>query len=229
MYAKLLRSVSRWRRPAAAQYLTSTRPVSTNFGWDRGTPVDRYYLRQFFGEHTALIGGNVLEVGDSRYTREFSSGRLQSIDVLQPPPGGEGATVVGDLTDKATLPANAFDCFLCAQTFQYTFDISKAIEGAHHLLRPGGTLLATVPGISQISRQDASAYGEYWRFTTSSMERLCREAFGADVSVGAKGNVLAATALLQGLALEELPDLSLLDDTDLDYQVIVTVVARKER
>ena len=82
------------------------------------------------------------------------------------------ATVIGDLTDTATLPADAFDCFICAQTFQYTFEICKAVEGAHHLLKPGGVLLATVPGISQISRQDADSFGEYWRFTTDAIGRL---------------------------------------------------------
>lgn len=229
MYAKLLRSLARRRRPSSSLDLTRTRPLSSNFGWDRGTPVDRHYLGQFFHEHSSRISGSVLEVGDRRYTLEFSSGRTEASGVLQFPPGGEDATIVGDLTDKTTLPANAFDCFICPQTLQYTFEVAKAIEGAHHLLKPGGTLLATAPGISQLSRHDADAYGEYWRFTAHSMDRLCREVFGDDVVVGTKGNVLAATALLEGIALEELPDPTLLDERDPDYPVIVTVVARKGR
>jgi SAM-dependent methyltransferase len=228
MLAKLLHHLARRRRPASIHDLTRTSPLSTNFGWDRGTPVDRYYIEQFLREQAPLVRGKVLEVGDASYTRKFSGGRADSMDVLHFAAGNPEATIVGDLTNPSTLPAGAFDCFICAQTLQYTFEIRKAVEGAHHLLRPGGVLLATVPGISQISRQDSAAYGEYWRFTTSSVERLVRSVFGGgNVAVGSRGNVLAATALLQGIALEELPDASLLDRTDPDYQVIVTAVARK--
>lgn len=227
MLAKLLHHLARRRRPAGIQDLTRTSPISSNFGWDRGTPVDRYYIERFFGEQAPLIRGRVLEVGDSSYTTRFSGGHAESVDVLHFPPGTAEATIVGDLTDPSTLPLEAFDCFICAQTLQYTFEIAKAVEGAHRVLKPGGVLLATVPGISQISRKDAAAYGEYWRFTTSSVDRLLRSVFRGEVEVRSRGNVLSATALLQGIALEELPDRSLLDRDDPDYPVIVTAVARK--
>jgi hypothetical protein len=45
--------------------------------------------------------------------------------------------------------------------------------------------------------------------------------------VASLGNVLAATAFLQGLAQEDLPDLSLLDVHDPEYPLIITLVARK--
>ena len=125
------------------------------------------------------------------------------------------------------LPASSFDCFVCAQTFQYTFEIRKAIEGAFHLLKPGGVLLATVPGISQISRYDAERYGEYWRFTTDSLQKLFGPVFGADLEIESFGNVMAATAFLQGIVLEDLPDLSLLDVRDQDYQMLLTIRAAK--
>ncbi len=227
MFAKLLQHLARVRRPATVQDLTRTSPLSANFGWDRGTPVDRYYIERFLAEEAGAIRGAVLEVGDSAYTRKFSAGRAASIGVLHFAPGNPEATIVGDLTKPATLPEGRFDCFICAQTLQYTFEIRDAIAGAHRLLRPGGVLLATVPGISQISRHDSAAYGEFWRFTTASLERLLRSVFGADVTVASHGNVLAAVALLQGIALEELPDRALLDRTDPDYPVIVTAVARK--
>jgi SAM-dependent methyltransferase len=228
MFTKLLRHLARRWRPASIQDLTRTSPISANFGWDRGTPVDRYHIERFLRGQAPVIRGKVLEVGDSTYTRKFSNGRAASIDVLHFTAGHPEATIVGDLTDPATLPVDAFDCFICPQTLQYTYEIQKAVEGAHRLLRPGGTLLATVPGISQISRQDAAAYGEYWRFTTHSMERLFGSVFRGGLDVGSQGNVLSATALLQGIAVEDLPDASLLDRNDPEYQVIVTVAAKKE-
>jgi hypothetical protein len=38
---------------------------------------------------------------------------------------------------------------------------------------------------------------------------------------------MAACAFLQGVAIEDLPDRGLLDENDPDYQLLLTVVARK--
>jgi len=237
MPKELLRVLYRLLRVALqkkiqVQFLDTARtsPVSSCFGFDRGTPVDRYYIENFFRANGRTIRGKVLEVGDSTYGKRFSRGGVESFHVLQHAALGTDPTaIVGDLADVSTLPADAFDCFICAQTFQYTFELSKAVAGAYHLLRPGGVLLATVPGISQISRYDADRYGEYWRFTADSVARLFHPVFDGGVEIAAFGNVLSSTLFLQGIALEELPDVSLLDVHDRDYPMIVTVVARKAR
>ena len=83
------------------------------------------------------------------------------------------------------------------------------------MLRPGGTLLATVPAVSRI----APRYGlttDYWRFTPASCTALFGEAFGAEyVRVRALGNVLTSIAFLTGMACEELSPHEL--DTCDDY------------
>jgi hypothetical protein len=227
MLAKLLKAIVRKRTPVNFLDMSRTVPVDSDFGWDRGTPIDRYYIENFFRKNAHLIRRRVLEVGDSCYSRRFSGGEVESFSVLNVAPDNNAATIVGNLTEKATLPANAFDCFICAQTFQYIFELREAVEGAHYLLKPGGVLLATMPGISQISRRDMQRYGEYWRFTTDSLNRLFSPVFLGGVEVSSYGNVLATTAFLQGVALEDLPDPSLLDKVDAYYQMIITIVARK--
>ena len=225
---RILQVLLRKKTPIQFPDMTRTSPISSCFGWDRGTPIDRFYIEKFFGENGDLISGKVLEVGDCSYSRKFSTSVVESFHVLQHAALGTDANaIIGDLTDRATLPANTFDCFICAQTFQYTFEIQKAAEGAYHLLKPGGILLATVPGISQISRYDADRYGDYWRFTVDSMTRLFQPVFDGGVEVASFGNVLSSTLLLEGVPLEELPDQSLLDVYDRDYPMIITIVARK--
>jgi hypothetical protein len=89
-------------------------------------------------------------------------------------------------------------------------------------LKPGGVVLVTVPGITQIAA--ASEWGRtwYWSFTERSVQRLLGEAFGEDaVMTSVHGNVLAATAQLYGLGAGEL-SAEELASTDPDYQVIIT-------
>jgi SAM-dependent methyltransferase len=225
---RLLQLLLRKKAPVQFHDLTRTAPISSCFGFDRGTPVDRYYIENFFREHGDLIRGRVLEVGDSSYSTKFSRGEVQSFHVLQHEAlGTDPNALVGDLTNLSSLPASHFDCFICAQTFQYTFEIQKAVQGAHHLLKPGGVLLATLPGISQISRYDADRYGDFWRFTVDSVHRLFQPIFGGGVETASQGNVLAAKLLLDGVPLEELPELAVLDVQHRDYPVLVTLVARK--
>ena len=88
--------------------------------------------------------------------------------------------------------------------------------------------MVTVAGISQVSKYDMDRWGDYWRFTAKSALKLFEDVFGnGNVEIVTFGNVLAATALLQGLAVEDLPDQSLLDDVDPDYPVIIGVKAKK--
>ncbi len=227
MLADLIRHLIRKKTPIVFNDLTLNRPISSSFGFDRGTPIDRYYIEKFLAAKADLISGRVLEVGDDTYSRRFGKGKIESYEVLHATSTDSATTIVGDLTDPATLPENEIDCFICTQTFNFIFDVVKAVQGAHALLKPGGVLLATVAGISQISRYDMDRWGDYWRFTTASTRKLFEPVFTGGVEIETFGNVLAATAFLQGAAVEDLPEPSLLDDGDDDYQLIIAIVARK--
>src|SRR4051794_37443694 len=48
-----------------------TAPISTVFGFDRGTPIDRYYIETFLSKNADDIRGRVLEIGDNSYTVRF--------------------------------------------------------------------------------------------------------------------------------------------------------------
>jgi glycosyltransferase involved in cell wall biosynthesis/SAM-dependent methyltransferase len=201
-------------------------PISRDFGFDRGLPVDRYYIEQFLSGHASEIAGRVLEVGDDAYTRKFGGARVTRRDVLHVSAANPRATFVGDVTDPRVLPERTFDCIVFTQTLQLIYDVRAAIVQLHRALAPGGVLLVTAPGISQIDRGE---WGDtwFWSFTPAAMERLFAEVFGRDaVAIQPYGNVFAANAFLQGLAVEEL-HASDLDPIDRAYPVIVAVRARK--
>ena len=204
----------------------STEPVGRLFGRERGTPIDRFYIEGFLERHRSLIRGRVLEVADSTYSRRFGGDRVERFEVLHVTNHAQ-ATIVGDLTNAATLPTGQIDCFICTQTFNFIFDVQAAIRGAYQLLAPGGVLLATMSGISQISIGDATRWGDYWRFTPQSAQRLFGDVFGdQNVLVDFGGNCLSATSFLRGIAMEEL-SVDKLTVKDPEYPMTILVVARK--
>jgi SAM-dependent methyltransferase len=196
------------------------------FGLDRGQAVDRHYIEGFLAAHSTLITGRVLEVADSTYTSRFGHG-VTRVDVLHAVSGNPKATIVGDLQSADTLPEGAFDCILLPQTLQFIVDPAAALAHCRRALAPGGSVLATVPGISQVSRYDMDRWGDYWRFTDRGALEVFSRAFAEDeLAVEAKGNAAAACAFLQGLAVEELPRRTL-DAHHRDYPLVVTVVATR--
>ena len=112
--------------------------------------------------------------------------------------------MLADLTCADHIPSDTFDCVILTQTLHLIYDVRAALKTLYRILKPGGVVLATFPGISQISQDEWGAYW-CWGFTTLSARRLFEEAFpAANVKVEAHGNVLVAMAFLQGLATEEL-------------------------
>jgi len=202
-------------------------PISRAFGYERGRPVDRYYIEQFLASHAADIRGRVLEIGENLYTRQFGGERVAQSDVLNLTPDNPNATIVADLTDAGHLPGGQFDCFIFTQTLQFIYDPRAALSTVARLLKPGGVLLASFPVISQICRYDMDRWGDYWRFTSASVRRLLAEAFPpGGVEVASHGNVLAALCFMHGLAAEELTPAEL-DFHDPDYQIVITARAVK--
>lgn len=228
--AMVYRPVLNWCRQPRRIYWGSLRrlvPVSRRFGFDRGQPIDRYYIESFLQENSADIHGRVMEVGDPGYTKKFGGERVSCSEVLHAVPDNPEATLVGDLATGQGIPKETFDCMILTQTFLFIYNVRAAIVNVYAALKPGGVLLATFPGISQISRYDMERWGDYWRFTTLSARRLFEEVFpAANIEVKSYGNVLVAVAFLHGLASHELESEEL-DHHDPDYQVLLTVRAVK--
>jgi glycosyltransferase involved in cell wall biosynthesis len=206
--------------------LGGIKPVSLDFGFDRGTPIDRYYIEDFLGRHASDIAGRVLEVGDDTYCRRFGGTRVTAQDVLDVNPDNPTATIVGDLSKPCILPEASFDCLVVTQTLHLIYDMQAAVIQMYRALKPGGVILLTVPGISQLDRR-TWANTWFWSLTRWSADRLFSDIFGAaNVDIETHGNVFAATAFLQGLAVEEVTTAKL-DTVDVAYPVIVAVRAQK--
>ncbi|WP_266202598.1 glycosyltransferase [Pontibacter kalidii] len=201
-------------------------PFSTEFGYDRGGPVDRYYIERFLGDQAHDIKGRVLEIGDNSYTLAYGGERVTKSDILHVDESNPSATLVGDISHAPHIPDNSFDCIILTQTLHLIYHFTEALHTCFRILKPGGALLLTVPGITPI---DHGEWKEtwYWSFTDKSMKRLMEETFPGGISeVTPYGNVFTATAFLYGMGLPEVPKTKLMYD-DPHYQVIITVKATK--
>jgi SAM-dependent methyltransferase len=218
----------RRRRPLDLGDLRRTTPVDANWGFERGTPIDRVYVERFVGAHADDIRGRVLEIAAPDYTTRFGEA-VTSVDVLMAEDGNPEATIVADLTDAPQIPDDSFDCAIVTQTLQFVYDVRAALRTLHRVLAPGGVLLATVPGLTKISPHEDAVYGEWWHYTARSLRRLAGEGFGdANVEVASYGNVLAATGFLYGLAASDLEQEEL-DAHDPLFEVVLGLRAAKPR
>lgn len=216
------------RRPLDLGALRRTSPIDANWGYERGTPIDRIFIERFIGMHAADIRGRILEIAAPDYTTRYGRD-VEHVDILMATEGNPEATIVADLVDAPQIPSDAFDCAIVTETLQFVYDVRAALATLHRILAPGGVVLATVPGITKISPPEDAQFGEWWHYTGRSALRLGEEAFGAgNVEVVTYGNVLTAAGFLFGLAAADLraDELALHDPL---YEVVIGIRAVKAR
>lgn len=203
-------------------------PISAACAVDRGTPIDRYYVERWFASMRAHLQGRILLVGDHGKMalggHVDPRGHVRNVST-------DGADVVADLGRLVDEAAGTFDCLVMPHVLQAVFDGGDAVRMSHQLLTPGGMLLATLPGITPHGllgqEREDSLREQCWSFTSHGARQLFEAHFpSANVSISAQGNVLAATALMQGLSASELTT-SELDAEDASYEVVIGVCARR--
>lgn len=201
-------------------------PFDNGFGYERGGPIDRYYIENFLANESSCIAGRVLEIGDNEYTLRYGQKAVTQSDILHVNESNEKATFIGDLTNAPHLPDNTFDCIILTQTLHLIYDYKLALKTCYRILRSGGKLLITSPGITPIDKGEWKDTW-YWSFTDKALQKLLRETFNPeDIEIKTFGNVFTAASFLYGMGLHEVPK-DKLDYTDPQFQVIITVKATK--
>jgi SAM-dependent methyltransferase len=221
------RALNGWRFWPAGILPLPAKPSSRQFAFDRGTPIDRYFIGQFLERNAENIRGRVLEVGDRGYTQKYGGDRVARSDVLHVTSGNPEATIIGDLATGKGLPRGVYDCLVLTQTLHVIYDVHSAVKNIYRMLKPGGVALVTVPGITPVSRYDADRWGDFWRLTPAAAQRLFAESFSPEgIEVEAFGNVRLSAAYLYGLAVEEIPAAALAE-RDPDYPLLICIRAKK--
>lgn len=171
----------------------------TEWGEERGTPVDRWYVASYLQRHADVVRGRVLEVKNDHYGSWLGAAAVEVVDI---DPTNRNATVVGDLCAAGTLEPGRYDAAVVTQTLQFVADPGAAVRNVLRSLRPGGVMLITVPCLSRVCGE-----ADLWRWSPGGFRHLLTSAVGSDVvvdDVSGLGNGLAARAFLFGLAAEDL-------------------------
>lgn len=204
--------------------LKSRSPFSDSFGFDRGTPIDRYYIENFLAKEAGSIRGRVLEIGDNEYTLRFGGKNITQSEILHINDSNPSATIIGDLSDAPQIPDNSFDCIILTQTLHLVYHYHNVLKTCARILKPGGALLLTVPGITPV---DIDEWEFLYSFTKRSVKLMLAEDFSVEnTQITCYGNVLVASAFLYGMSLSELKKEEL-DHNDERFQVIIAAKAVK--
>lgn len=196
-------------------------PISDKFGYDRGTPIDRYYINNFLKENKELISGHCLEIGNNEYTIKYGETRVNKSDVLDIDLNNKMANLHGDLRNLHEIATNTFDTIVLTHTLGVIDDFDSAIKECHRILKPKGKILVTVSAMGVA--QDIKL--SYWRFTETSLGYSFKKYFN-NVKAVSYGNVLSGQAFWVGLSAEELAP-NELDTNDKRFAVIVGLTAEK--
>lgn len=200
-------------------------PASRIWGREYGEAVDRYYIEKFLDDSKELISGDVMEVGDDHYTRQFGGNQVKKGIVLNVEKK-EGAHTCNFETGEGVIDEMG-DVLICTQVLQFIYELKQAVNSVYRILRVGGVALVTVPGIKSLDWPDKVSWGEYWSFTEDSVHRLFAEEFGNEnIEVNTYGNVKTTMAYLYGIPLEEL-SLYDMEFNDKCFPFIITVIAKK--
>lgn len=202
-------------------------PLSDDYGCMKDDSIDRYYMGRFFVNNASDIRGSVLEIGREGYAIRFGETRVKKTETLYL----HDAIYVThentiNLGNADHVPPNTYDCIIVPHKLQYVYEMKEALVTLYRILKPGGVLLATLPGISKKGKDEQSKK-RLWSFTALSARRLFEEVFPVShLTVESFGNVFAAVALMHGLNATDLRPEELVYN-DPQYQILITVRAVK--
>lgn len=203
-------------------------PTCREFGFSRGTPVDRIYVENFLEKNKENIYGRVLEIADSTYTKKYGNYEKGFIPCALHIKGWGENVVQGDLESGEGIEEEAFDAAIITQTLMLIYNLDNVAANIYKMLKHNGCALVTVSGISQISRYDEVNWGSYWGLHKGALINLFGKYFKKEnIEVEVFGNVKTSTALLYGITAQELGE-EAFTYNDPQYPVIIGVKLIKE-
>lgn len=196
------------------------KPFCNEFGFERGTPIDRYYLDKFISSIRHLVKGKVVEIGGALSNREQygfeNTSTYDAVDLLSSP----FVNICGDIHESNLLKPDYYDTILLFNVLEHCHTPQKVVDNIHNWLASSGYCLAIVPNAQRIHNNP----GDYWRILPDGMKTLFQNF--AKVQVTTYGSPTSLIASYMGIAAQELTHDELTEINPL-YPVTTCLVAQK--
>ncbi len=203
---KIRAIINRGLNPRKSYYLAkkNVKPISGKFGFDRGRPIDRFFIENFMEMSKKYVKGRILEITDNNYSLKYGEERVAKVDVLDINPKNKKANIIGDLRNlKAQVKSNTYDTIILTHVLGLIDDIGAVLTECNRILKPGGTLLFTGSSLGPVLENNEV----YWRFTENSVKYIMKRYFKPKkLYVKSYGNALVGQAFFVGMAQEDLTD-----------------------
>jgi len=201
----------------------SLEPISGVFGFDRGKPLDRYYIESFLDEHKSEIKGRCLEVHDDAYCKQFGGNKVTKADIVDIDEDNKLANIYADLSKADHIPSDTYDTLVITHTLGLIPEQEKAIGHMYRILKPGGKLILTVSAMGPYLVNGSG----FWRYTEKSVPYLLGKFFKpAKTTMKVYGNVLSGQAFWVGLSADELTKKEL-DYYDPRFPMVIASISQK--
>ncbi|MCU1324679.1 MAG: glycosyl transferase family 2 [Bryobacterales bacterium] len=156
----------------------------------------------------------------SRYIHRFLAAHPSDAEAAVDIGDGPGQLRLEQVSKLADASQSSVTCILQLGTFE----LDDAVGQFFRVLRPGGVLLAVLPGV--VMRSNVASTDDHWRFTAAGARRLFSRHFGEAVEVSHHGNVVTALGALHQLPADSLEEIEF-EPVDNQQQLLITVFARK--
>jgi SAM-dependent methyltransferase len=135
-----------------------------------------------------FIKGNLLDIGCGKrpYSLVYDSLVENSVGTeVEFSPHGIVAADVICFGEALPFKPSCFDTVLCTEVLEHTKKPFQVINEVTRVLKPGGTLILSVPFIYPLHE----APNDYWRFTPHGLEIICNSLGLTPIYIRSKGGV----------------------------------------
>ncbi len=126
-----------------------------------------------------------LGCGDMPYRRDVEPGveTYHSLDYI---PRAANVDFIGDIQSMAQIPDNTYDSAMCLEVLEHIPQPQQALNEAFRILKPGGSLVLSVPHLSRLHEMP----NDYYRFTRYGLDYMLKKSGFSVQAIYERGGLL---------------------------------------
>ena len=144
------------------------------------SPERRYFSPVFYGQYQITLPliqqqarGRFIDLGCGEMPyRQFIEKQVDAYDSFDVEARTTGVTYIGDIQDMRAVPSDTYDSAACLEVLEHVPDPFRAAREIYRILRPGGTLVLSVPHLSRLHEEP----NDFYRYTRYGVRRLLTQA-----------------------------------------------------